>query len=201
MEPNIDDWRTIPGETPIDPSHLKDRSITTRLELYRAEALNIRKAHVKYLAATPSKRLAPFDYSWLLRLHQEMYGDVWTWAGQLRQEDLNLGVTWSQVSEQVFALIEDLHCWGKSGMPLLEQAVQLHYRAVWIHPFKNGNGRWARLLANIWLKRHKGPLVLWPEETIAHESVVRNDYLQALKSADGGDFGPLLMLHATYAGQ
>ena len=152
MEPDVGDWRAIPGETPIDPSGLRDRSITTRLELCRAEALNIRKAYVKYLAAAPSKRLAPFDYAWLLRLHKEMYCDVWKWAGQPRQEDLNLGVAWPQVPEQVLALTRDLPCWGESGMSLLEQAVQLHYRAVWIHPFWNGNGRWARLLANIWLQ-------------------------------------------------
>ena len=89
MEP-IDDWRAIPGETPIDPSHLKDRSITTRRELSQAEARNINKAYLKYLAAVPSKRLAPFDYAWLLRLHEEMFCDVWTWAGQPRQENLNL---------------------------------------------------------------------------------------------------------------
>jgi fido (protein-threonine AMPylation protein) len=143
----MSDWRAIPGETPIDPSHLKDRSITTRRELCQAEALNIRKAYVKYLAATPSKRLAPFDYAWFLRLHEEMYCDVWMWAGQPRRENLNLGVDWPHVPEQVIALTHDLSYWGESGMSLLEQATRLHYRAVWIHPFMNGNGRWARLLA------------------------------------------------------
>ena len=166
MEPDLGPWRAIPGETPIDPSHLKDRSIRTRLELCQAEALNIRKAHVKYLAAPPSKRLAPFDYAWLLRLHEEMYGDVWTWAGQPRQGDVNLGVAWPHVSGQVLALTRGLPCWGESGMALLEQATRLHYRAVWIHPFWNGNGRWARLLANIWLRRHKAPLILWPKASI-----------------------------------
>jgi hypothetical protein len=55
MESDLGDWSAIPGETPIDPSGLKDRSIATRPELCRAEALNIRKAYVKYLAAAPTK--------------------------------------------------------------------------------------------------------------------------------------------------
>jgi len=198
MEPDIGNWQPISGETPIDSSHLRNRSITTRQDLCKAEALNIKKAYVKYLAATPSKRLAPFDYSWLLRLHREMYCDVWVWAGQLRQGDLNLGVRWSQVSSQVLELIKDLHCWGESGMPLLEQAVQLHYRAVWIHPFWNGNGRWARLLANIWLKCHKAPIVRWPEETVGQENNVRKEYIKALEAADDGDLGPLVALHGRY---
>jgi len=201
MEPDVSDWRSIPGETPIDPSGLWDRSITTRLELNKAEVKNITRAYVKYLAAAPTKRLAPFDYTWLLRLHKEMYCDVWKWAGRPRQEDLNLGVPWRQVSEQVLALTHNLPCWSESGMSLLEQATRLHYRAVWIHPFWNGNGRWARLLANIWLSCHRAPLVLWPEETIGQESPIRNDYLEALKAADDGDFGPLLALHTQYVAQ
>ncbi len=83
-------------------------------------------------------------------------------------------------------------------MSLLEQATRLHYRAVWIHPFWNGNGRWARLLANIWLARHKAPLVFWPEENIGQESPIRYEYLKALRAADGGDFGPVLALHCQY---
>ena len=86
-------------------------------------------------------------------------------------------------------------------MSPLEQAAQLHYRAVWIHPFENGNGRWARLLANIWLSRHKSPLVVWPEAMSGQESPIRSDYLKALKAADTGDFSPLMELHRQYANQ
>ncbi|HYW79243.1 MAG TPA: hypothetical protein VE890_06670, partial [Thermoguttaceae bacterium] len=74
-------WETIEGETPIDPSHLKDRTIRTRVELNRAEAENIRKAVVKYLAGKPNRRLAPFDFSWFCHLHADMFCDVWKWAG------------------------------------------------------------------------------------------------------------------------
>ena len=62
----------------------------------------------------------------------------------------------------------------------------------------NGNGRWARLLANIWLALHKAPLVLWPEESIGKESVIRKYYIQALRDADDGDVGPLLALHSRH---
>jgi Fic-DOC domain mobile mystery protein B len=199
MGPDLAGWQPIFGETPIDPSGLRDRSITTRLELNQAEAMNIRKAYVKYLAATPTKRTAPFDDRWLFRLHKEMYCDVWIWAGQPRQVNLNLGVAWTHVSAQVLTLTRDLPCWGESGMSLLEQATQLHYRAVWIHPFLNGNGRWARLLANIWLARHRVPLIRWPEESIGQESPIRNDYLKALKAADSNDFSPLLALHGRHS--
>jgi fido (protein-threonine AMPylation protein) len=201
MESKIGVWQTIPGETPIDPSDLKDRSITTRAELCKAEAINISKAHIKYLASPPTKRRAPFDYAWLLRLHKEMYCDVMVSAGQLRQIELTLGITWHLVRDQVFNLTQDLPVWEKSGMPIIEEAARLHHRAVWIHPFNNGNGRWARLLANIWLGLHKSPIVNWPYNFIGQESPIRADYVKALKYADEGDYGPLIALHNQYLGE
>jgi Fic-DOC domain mobile mystery protein B len=188
-------WETIPGETPIDPSHLKDRSITNRAELCKAEALNIRKAHVKYLAGMLTKRIAPFDYAWFLRLHKEMFYDAWTWAGQFRQIDLNMGVNWHLINDHVFALTQDLPVWKKSDMPMVEQAARLHHRAVQIHPFNNGNGRWARLLANIWLRLHKTPIIIWPENAIGDASSIRDNYIKALNEADKGEYDLLLTLH------
>lgn len=53
-------------------------------EVYVAEANNIALATIKYLAAPPSKKIAPFTYEWLSALHEEMLGNVWDWAGKFR---------------------------------------------------------------------------------------------------------------------
>ncbi len=188
-------WGSLPGETPIDVSGLKRKGIATRAELNRAEAENIRKAVVKYLATKPSRRSAPFTLSWAKRLHRQMFGDVWKWAGEFRQDNLNLGCDWHQVPMQLQALLDDLGFWQERGDPLLEQATRLHHRAVSIHPFRNGNGRWARMLANIWLKRHADGITEWPEERIGSKSVIRDEYLAAIRAADEGDERPLLDLH------
>ena len=58
-------------------------------------------------------------------------------------------------------------------MSLIEQAVVLHHLAVQIHPFPNGNGRWARMVANIWLKLHGGEATEWPETVIGTASTIR----------------------------
>jgi Fic-DOC domain mobile mystery protein B len=193
-------WAEIPGETPIDDlSGLKVKSVRTRSELNAVEAQNILEAVVKYLAARPSRRLAPFDLTWTQRLHREMFGKVWSWAGRFRTRDLNLGIPWYQVPENLQNLLEDLRAWDQNGDPLMEQAARLHYRAVHIHPFVNGNGRWSRMLANIWLKQHDAEPVAWPEETIGNTSPIRDEYLAAIRRADQGDDGPLLELHARFA--
>ena len=192
-------WETLPGETPIDPSGLKRRgSVNSRRELAAAEALNVNEAFLKYLAAKPSPRSAPFDYPWLLRLHEEMYGDVWTWAGQLRTHDLNLGVPHYQINERLSALVDDLHSWSGCGHSLQTQAVWLHHKSVQIHPFENGNGRWARLLSSIWLKRHGESIVAWPDQLLGDASAVRDEYLEAVRAADEGDYEPLAAMHQRY---
>jgi Fic-DOC domain mobile mystery protein B len=191
---------TRPGETPLDISHLKPRlrHKGTRAEVNKAEARNILKATIKYLARRPTPRKAPFDYAWALRLHREMFGDVWDWGGQIRKHDLNLGLPWQQVEAALYHLLVDLPTWAGYGVGLLEQSVRLHYRAVYIHPFENGNGRWARMLANIWLKRHGHAVTEWPEEVIGGESVERGQYLAAIRAADNGDEAPLLELSRHY---
>jgi Fic-DOC domain mobile mystery protein B len=194
-------WESLPGETPIDPSGLKQRgSVTNRRELAAAEARNINQAFLKYLASKPSSRSAPFDYEWFLKLHHEMFGDVWTWAGVVRTRDLNVGVPHFQIIERLSALVGDLHSWPGFGHPLETQAVWLHHKAVWIHPFENGNGRWARLLSNIWLNLHGEPLVAWPDKLLGAASEVRDEYLVAIKAADGGDYDGLTELHHRLAG-
>jgi len=194
----VSSGETLPGETPIDVAGLKRKGISTRAELNRAEAENIRKAVVKYLAAKPSRRSAPFTLTWVKRLHKQMFGDVWKWAGDFRQHNLNLGCDWHQVQMQVQALLDDLVFWQDRGDAHLEQAARLHHRAVWIHPFSNGNGRWARMLANVWLKRHGQAIVEWPEKTIGSTSVIRDEYLGAIRAADAGDERPLRGLHKRF---
>ena len=195
----MSDWETLPGETPIDPSGLRGRgSITNRRELAAAEALNINKAFLKYLASRPSPRSAKFDHEWFLKLHAEMYGDVWLRAGVVRTHDLNLGVPHYQIVEQLSALVDDLGSWTGHAHPLDVQAVWLHHKAVRIHPFENGNGRWARLLSNIWLKLHGQPIVAWPDQLLGEASEVRDEYLTAIKAADGGDYAGLTELHQRF---
>lgn len=195
----MEDWDALPGATPIDPSGLLVAGVRSRLDLAIAEARNIRSAVVKYLAAKPSRRSAPFDVPWLLTLHREMFGEVWEWAGQVRSRELNLGIAPHLIRDRLGALVGDLHSWSEFGHETGLQAVWLHHRAVSIHPFLNGNGRWSRLLANIWLRRHDAPLTMWPEDSIGGESPVREEYLAAIRSADEGDDSALMALHARFA--
>jgi Fic-DOC domain mobile mystery protein B len=193
-------WKPIPGETPIDDiSGLKPKGVTTRAQLNDVEARNIRKAVMRYLLIKPTRRQAPFTLGWCYKLHRQMFGDVWRWAGRKRTTELNLGVPAHQIDIGLKDLMDDLAYWRKTGeMDLIEQVTRLHHRSVLIHPFLNGNGRWSRLLANIFLKQAAGKIILWPEETVGNTSIIRDEYLAAMRAADKGDYEPLMALHRRY---
>jgi Fic family protein len=67
------------------------------------------------------------------------------------------------------------------------EAAWLHHRFTQIHPFQDGNGRVARLLASlVFIRAGLFPLVIHRD--------VRGDYLDSLESADNGDLLPLVTL-------
>ena len=166
-------------------------------EIYEYEAKNIFKATLKYMSIIPSKKTAPFTYEWFLQLHYEMFGDIWDWAGNLRQVELSIGVKAYMVGIELKNLVDDLTYWDKhKTFDIVETAARLHHRAVQIHPFKNGNGRWSRMLANIYLKQNGLQPTKWNENLLSKENLHRDDYIKALKKADNGDYSELIKLQA-----
>ena len=193
--------RGLRGETPLDDySGLKLPHVKTIAQLNEAEFANINKAVVKYLSRRPTARMASFASAWMLRLHREMFGDVWSWAGEPRTVPLNIGVPAYRIVSDLEQLAGDVDYWRHhDGPDLIEQSALVHYRAVHIHPFLNGNGRWARLLANIWLRHHDHPLTMWPEQDmVAATSSIRREYIGALQEADRGDPSGLIELQRRF---
>jgi Fic family protein len=78
----------------------------------------------------------------------------------------------------------------KAGLPPEVSSAWLHHRFTQIHPYEDGNGRVARLLASIILiKAEWFPLVMTNDRN--------EDYRAALLAADLGDLGPLVQVFST----
>jgi fido (protein-threonine AMPylation protein) len=65
---------------------------------------------------------------------------------------------------------------------------------VQIHPFPNGNGRHARIAADVFLKDyHDHQAIEWASGfDLQADSERRVEYIYALRAADAGEFEPLL---------
>lgn len=195
----IDSTKPINDATPLDDTSglkLSNGKVYSLSDIYIAEANNIALATIKYLAAPPSKKLAPFSYEWLLKLHQEMFGNVWDWAGKFRQVELSIGIKAYQVPTALKELANDIVFWDEhKTFDIYETAARIHHRAVQIHPYKNGNGRYSRMLANIYLRQNGSMPVKWQEDLLSKENLKRSEYIQALKAADEGDYLNLVEMH------
>ena len=185
------------GQTPLDDLSGLRADITTRGELDALEFKNNLKAYQKYLLKPlPPSKL--FTHHGLLQIHREMFGEVWSWAGQKRKSEKNLGPSPAKIGFEINRLLFDLRQWEKVKREPMEVASRIHHRLVWIHPFENGNGRWARMAANLYLHGKGLPIVQWPTDQEFVRKVFKPAYLSALKAADGGDDRPLLKLHQEY---
>ncbi|MEV6415433.1 mobile mystery protein B [Kribbella sp. NPDC051718] len=187
------------GQTPVDADDAQYLTpeysdLRTRGELNDAEASNI----VDALLWLDDQGPAPEDLlhqGFLRELHRRMFGDVWSWAGQLRQRDTTIGIAPSQIQEQLQALLGDVLFWvEQETYGQSEISIRFHHRLVFVHPFVNGNGHHARLAAGV-LAETLGlgsSHLSWGAHSGQPVAEARLQYLSALRAADRGDYTLLL---------
>jgi hypothetical protein len=136
----------------------------------------------------------PLEESWLRRLHREMFGQSWRWAGQFRSSDKSIGADWRQIRMQVPALLADIAYQVENRVDAVDLiAIRFHHRLVSIHPFPNGNGRHARLIADVLIEQLGAPRFSWGgSRSLVDASALRQHYIAALQRADRGDLSALL---------
>lgn len=182
------------GATPLDPDEaegLIPDHIATRGELDAWEQLNIAKG-AEWLRKSGSDRslLTP---GVACTLHQRMFSDTWTWAGRFRSSLKNIGVPPDAIPEQLLNLLTDVRYWIEHHTyPADEIACRFHHRLVAIHPFPNGNGRHARLMADALLRMMDVELFTWGSGSIDNPGSVRERYIRTLRDADNGGYAPLI---------
>jgi len=163
--------------------------ITLRRELNEAEQLGITAAEEWAF----SRKRDVLDEIFLRRLHKRMFKDVWRWAGELRTTPRNIGVEPWNITSMLRNLIEDARYWVlHETYPSDEIAVRFHHRLVMIHPFPNGNGRHARLAADLLLVKLGQERFTWGRVSLVNAGETRQKYVAALRAADAHDLQPLL---------
>src|SRR5271156_6281747 len=122
-----------------------------------------------------------------------MLGDVWRWAGKFRTSERNLGIAYYEISAALRQLLDDTRAWIEcKAYPPDEIAVRFHHRLVQIHAFPNGNGRHARLMADLLAMRLGRDRFSWGRESLRDGGAMRRSYIAALQAADNHDFDRLM---------
>lgn len=137
------------GATPLDPDEregLKFPHIQSRGELDQMEQVNIQDGLLWLAKQKNSNVITVLSEKFIRRLHKEMLGEVWEWAGTFRHTEKNIGVAPEQISIELRKLLDDVRYWIEHHTyPVREIGLRFHHRLVKIHLFANGNGRHARI--------------------------------------------------------
>lgn len=166
----------------------------THGELNELEAENILAGWRWAVRSTKSRMPNMLTDTYVRELHRRMFGEVWEWAGGYRNRETNVGVDPAQFGPRLMVVLEDARFWLDSNTyPPDEFAIRLHHRVVQIHPFRNGNGRHARMMADLVLVKHfREKRLPWGGNALGRTDPRRDEYLAAVRAADAHDYAPLL---------
>lgn len=179
--------------------------VLPRSRVVKLENEGIKRAQGHILSLSEKKtKITP---EVILEVHKVGFGFIFPdWAGTFRTEDVTVGEYkpphYSQIASLVKNLCDDLeerlrHLPSREDEEkYLAQVIELltwfQHRLVWIHPFKDYNGRVARLLTNLLALNLGLPILPIKAETGRD----RASYIKAMKLADNHDYSKLEKLIA-----
>jgi Fic-DOC domain mobile mystery protein B len=168
-------------------------NLTTKEELNEWERQNIVEASGWAFDARSAGRQDPLTEPYVRELHRRMFDQTWKWAGRYRKTEKNIGIPFYQISESLAVLLGNTRYWLENETFRPDEiAIRFHHRLVFIHPFANGNGRHARLMADVLAQRQRRAVFTWGGANIARACDFRRNYIEALQAADRNDIGLLL---------
>lgn len=146
------------------------------------EAVN--HAHAFEFVLDQAKSSEPVDVKTVLQIHRFILSGIDdSNAGFYRNVPVRISGSRTVLPNplKVPDLMEQFNAWLREpDADMLAKAIEAHYRLVTIHPFKDGNGRTARLLMNLMLIRAVGmPIII--------RKIDRKRYLDALEQRQTRD--------------
>jgi Fic-DOC domain mobile mystery protein B len=166
-------------------------SLSTRAQLIEVERRHINAARVWAMRGAVLRRSDLLTEAFARDLHRRMFGGIWRGAGKYRATRCSPGWEPRQIAEGVAMFLDDADGWLRySTYSVHEVAVRLHHRLLAIRPWSNGNGRHARLIADIVVAANDEEPLTWGLRSGPGEARAR--YLSAMGIAGSGDFALLL---------
>lgn len=149
-----------------DSSVLKNKLDIRDPALLRKVEADLSTARQAEIFRTPV--VGRFTATHLCNIHRKLLGDVYSFAGHFRREDIAKGttrfVTYSQIKEKLQRLLGQLQQekWLENVPFEVFAARSAYYMAElnYIHPFREGNGRAIREFMRL-LFLHNGYIVQW----------------------------------------
>ena len=133
--------------------------LKTIKEIGLSEFEGFLKAEIIFTEALSSK--TKFSVNYIQRLHKTALGHLYSFAGKFRDVNMSkagfpfasarfLTDTMSQFQDEIFANLPGKYL---NKEKLIRDIAIVHGELLVIHPFREGNGRTARILANLMMRK------------------------------------------------
>ena len=128
-----------------------------------------------------------FNVSYILRMHKQSLSHLYSFAGKYRDVNISKGGFAFPASRFLSQTMEEFETQILSRLPnkynskdeLIHDIAKVHGELLFIHPFREGNGRTARMLANL-MSRKQG------HDSLKFELITEKDfssYVSAVQSS------------------
>jgi len=130
--------------------------IASKAEMDRLEALALEKATDSFVRSYDKRHR--FTATDICRMHRLWLGDIYEWAGQYRNVNMSKGGFLFAGAAQIPKLMDELErgalkrgtpCSFKIATSVVNSLAEVHAELVLIHPFREGNGRLARVVSDL----------------------------------------------------
>jgi len=137
----------------------------------------------------------------LKAMHKRWLGEIYAWAGEYRQVNLSKGHFPFAAAARLPALMENYEtevlakytpCNFRERADVVRALAEAHVELILIHPFRDGNGRLARLLSILMALQAGLPLLDF--SVLAEER--KQDYFAAVQSGLDNNYEPMERLFA-----
>lgn len=188
------------GATPLSQNEIHNlipEHLTSQKQLNEFEQYNIILGQ-EWAFKHKRKGILTIEFAKLL--HTKMFDKTWNWAGEFRKRQTNIGVDSICITSKLRELFDDVNYWQQhKTFNTREITARLSHRLVFIHPFPNGNGRFSRLFADVFLYNNNEPLFTWGERkqgerySRVKSNKKREENINALQAADQYNYSKWLI--------
>lgn len=145
--------------------------ITDSVELARVEEKISKKKAIELFESGYLDSLEAGKYNALAEIHRYLFEDIYEFAGIVRDVNIAKGNFRFAPVMYLKASLEHIESMPQSTFnEIIEKYVEMNIA----HPFREGNGRSARIWLDLMLKKELGKVINWSE-------VDKNDYLLAME--------------------
>ena len=141
-----------------------------------------------------------FTISFIQKAHKLALGDLYSFAGKWRDVNLSKGGFVFPMAQFLPTIMNSFETAILAKLPnrytnmdkLIHDLAIVHAELLFIHPFREGNGRTARLLANLMCRKQGLSAPNWEKIEPNEEGSIRfTDYVVAVQRAADQDYKPM----------